>query len=154
MSWVVASSVTFRLLVVQRYVQLVAQTVESAMSNVARVAEATQLAHGIVEATIAKAIAIRSQMESKVASLVAQVEASTAHVVNALSKCMKEVAAHTKEQTSCVVGTIVQQLDKEIEATAVSATVVSERHTRSAVDNLRDEVKAHLEQNRANFEQR
>ena len=67
---------------------------------------------------------------------------------------MKEVLAHTEEQTSRIVGTVTQQLEKEIEAAAVSAATTSERNTRSAVDDLHKEVKAHLDQNRADFEKR
>ena len=82
----------------------------------------------------------------------AQAKASTAHAVSALSKCVKEAAAYTEKQTSRIVGTVAQQLEKEIEVVAVRAVVTSERHTRSVADSLRNEVKAHIEQNRADFE--
>ena len=76
------------------------------------------------------------------------------HVIDALSKRVTEVAAHTREQMSGVVGTISQQLEKEIEVAAVSAAVMSERHTRSAVERLRNELKAHMHQTRADLEKR
>ena len=47
-----------------------------------------------------------------------------------------------------------QQLEREIKAAALSAATTSEKHTRLAVDGLRDEVRVHIEQNRVNFERR
>ena len=138
--------------VAQCRAQLAEQTVELALSGIERVAEATRCARGIVEVAIAEAISVHSQVDSRVASLVAHAKASTAHAISTLSKHVKEVAAHMEEQTSRAVGTIAQQLEKEIEAVAVSTVMMSEKHMRSAVDGLRNEVKLHRHQNHANFE--
>ncbi|MCG8318373.1 MAG: hypothetical protein MI921_02615 [Cytophagales bacterium] len=119
------------------------------MSGVGQVEEANRCARCIVEAAVAKETSIRSQVESRVASLVVHAKASTAQAVSALSECMKEVAVHMEEQTSCIVGAVAQQLKKEIEAFAVTVATTSEKHTRSAVYGLHEEVMAHLDQNRA-----
>ena len=121
------------------------------MSGRGRIAEETRCAHGIAKSAVVEATAVRSQVESRVASLAVEAKASTAHAVSALSKCVKEVVVHTEEQTLRIIGTVAQQLEKEIEAAAVSTAAMSERHTHSAVDGLRDEVKVHIEQNCADF---
>ena len=86
------------------------------------------------------------------ALLVAQAKASMPQMVGVFSKRMQEVVVHTEEPMSCVVGTVAQQLEKEIEIAAASTTMTNENHTCSMVNGLHDEVKAHLVQNRANFE--
>ena len=53
---------------------------------------------------------------------------------------------------SRIVGTIAQQLEKEIAAATISAATTSERNTRSAIDGLRDEFMAHLDQKGAKLE--
>ena len=66
------------------------------MSGVGRITEKTRRAHGIAEAAIAKVKSMHGEVESRVASLVAQAEASTAHIAYALSKHVSEVAADTE----------------------------------------------------------
>ena len=107
--------------------------------------------HKIVEAAIAEAMFVCSHMESKVALLVAWAEASMAEVVSALSECVWETIADTEARTLHVVGTVAQWLEKEIKAAVVSGVAMSERNTCSAVDNLCEEIRAHLAQNRADF---
>ena len=87
---------------------------------------------------------MRGQVESRVALLTAQTEASTVDVVDALPKRVTQVAAHSAEQMMRVVGAVFQKLEKEIEASAVSAATAPERHTRSAVERLSHEVKAQM----------
>ena len=114
---------------------------ELATYGIRRIVEQTRHARGVAEAAISEAMPVHGQVESKVASVTAQAEASTAHVVDALSKYVTEVAAHSAEQTLHVVGIVSQQLEKEIEAVVVSAAAMSERHTCSTVEGLRNEVK-------------
>ena len=57
-------------------------------------------------------------------------------------------------RTSCVIGTVAQRLEKEIEAIVVSTTVTSKKNTCLVVDSLREKIRAHLAQNRANFERK
>ena len=90
----------------QRRAQLAERTAESTMFGVGRVIEEIHRARGIVEATIAEAKSVHSEVESRVASLAAQAEESTAPVVGSLSKRVKEMAAHSEAETSHVVGPI------------------------------------------------
>ena len=88
------------------------------------------------------------------ALLVAQGEVSMAQVISALSKCVEKLAADTEARTLRVIGIVVHRLEQEIEAVVVSAATRSEQNTHSVVDGLRDEIRAHLAQNRADFERR
>ena len=83
-------------LVVQCRAKYAEQTVESAMSNVGRVAEETRCVHGITEATIAEVKSMDDEVESKVASLAAYAEVSTAHIIGVLSKRVGEAAAYSE----------------------------------------------------------
>ena len=124
------------------------------MSGVSHVAEETRHTHGIAEAAISEAKSMHGEVESRVALLVAQAKASTTHIADVLSKLMSKVAADTQAKTSRAVGTIAQQLEREIEAAAVSTTVMSEQRMRSAVDGLHAEIRTQISQNRADFERR
>ena len=117
------------------------------MSGVGRVVEETCCVRYVAEAAIAKAKSVHGKVESMVASLAAQAKASTAHIADALSKCMSKVAADMEAKTSCAIGAIAQQLEREIEAVVVSTTVMSEQRMRLAVDGLRTETQAQLFQN-------
>ena len=88
------------------------------------------------------------------ASLVAQAEASTVHIADALSKRVGEVAAETEAKTSRAIRTLAQQLEKEKEAAAVSTAAMSDQRTRSAVDGLHAEIRAQISQNRPDFGRR
>ena len=115
--------------VAQRRAQLAERITESAMSRVGRVTEETRCARGIVEAAIAEAKSVHGEVESRVASLAAQAEASTVQVVGALCKHVKEMVPHSEAETSCVIGFVAQQLEKEVEVAMVSAATMSERNT-------------------------
>ena len=112
----------------QRRAQL-AESMKSTMSHVGRVAEETRRAHGIAEAAIAEVKSVHGEVESRVASLAAQAEASTVQVVGALCKHVKEMVPHSEAETSCVIGFVAQQLEKEVEVAMVSAATMSERNT-------------------------
>ena len=101
---------------------------ESALSGVGQVAEVTRCVCSIAEAAIAEATFVYNQVESRVASLVAHTKVRMAQGISPLSECIREVAVHTEEQTSCIAGTVAQQLEKEIEAVAVSTITTSERN--------------------------
>ena len=88
--------------------QLAEQTPESVMSSVGRITEEARRARDIADVAIAKAKSVHREVESRVALLVAQAEATTTHIADALSKCMSEVAADTEAKTLRVVGTIAQ----------------------------------------------
>ena len=124
------------------------------MSSVGRIAEETRCARGIAEAAIAEAKSMHGEVESKLALLAAQAEASTAHIADALSKHVSKVAADTEAKASHAIGTIAQQLEKEIEAAVVSTTAMSDQQTRSVVEGLRTKIQAQMTQNRGDFERR
>ena len=105
--------------VVQWRTQLVERIVESAMSGISHIVEETHCARDIAEAAIAEAKSVHGEVESRVALLAAQAEASTAHVVDALSKCVNEVVAQSEVQASHIIGTVSQRLEKDIEAATV-----------------------------------
>ena len=103
-------------LVAQRRTQLVERITESTVSGVSRVTQETRHVRDVAEAAIAEAKSVHGEVESRVATLVVQVEATTAHVVDALSKRVSEVAVQSEAQTLHVVGIGAQQLEKGIEA--------------------------------------
>ena len=78
--------------VAQRRAQLIEQVAESAMSGVGRVVDETQRAREVAEAAIAEAKFVHGEVQSKVASLTARADASTAHAVEVLSGRVQEVA--------------------------------------------------------------
>ena len=135
--------------VAQRRVQLAERTAESALSGVGQVAEEIRHACSIVEAAISEARSVHGEIESKVSSLEAQAATSTAHITDALSKRVGEVMAETEAKTSHVVGTVAQQLEKEIQAVALSTAATAETMTCTAVEGMRRDVQAQIEQNRA-----
>ena len=51
--------------------------------------------HGVVEAAIAEARSVHGEIESRVALLAAQANASTTHIVGVLSQCVQEVVEHS-----------------------------------------------------------
>ena len=79
---------------------------------------------------------------------------SMAQAVSTLSEHVRETIVDTEARTLCIVGMVAHQLEKEIEAAVVSTAVTSKRNTLSVVDTLREEIRAHLSQNRADFEHR
>ena len=81
--------------------------------RVGRVAEETHRVCNVAKVAIAKAKSVHGAVESRVASLMAQAEASTVHIVGVLSECVQEVAAHLEEQASPVADVVSQQLEKD-----------------------------------------
>ena len=113
-------------------------TTESPMSGIDRVMEETRRVQDLAEAAIAEAKSVHCEVDRRVAMLVAQATATTAHGVDALSKCISEVVVQSEAQTSRIVGTVAQQLEKGIEAAMWSATAMSEHNTHIAVDMCRE----------------
>ena len=93
-------------------------------------------------------------MEQKVASVAAQAEKTAVQAVLELAERVRETVVETEAHTSRTVGSIIQQLEREIQAATSGAAMTSEQKTKSAVEGLRGEIKAHLEQNRADFDHR
>ena len=75
--------------------QLVERVAESAMSGVGQIADEARRVRGVAEAAIAEARSIHGEVESRVASLVAQADASAAHIIGVLSQHVQEVVEHS-----------------------------------------------------------
>ena len=135
-------------LVAQRCAQLAERTAESALSGVGQVAEEIRHAHSVAEVAISKTRSVHREIESKVSSLEVQAAASTAHITDVLSKCVGEVVAETEAKTSHVVGMVAQQLEKKIQAAASSTAATAKIMTCTAVEGMRRDVQAQIEQNR------
>ena len=133
----------------QHRAQLAERTVESALSGVGHVAEEICHAHSVEEVAISEARSMHGEIESKVSLLAAKAAVSTAHIRDALSKCVGEVVVETEAKTSHVVGTVAQQLEKEIQAAALSTAATAEIMTRTVVEGMHRDVQAQIEQNRA-----
>ena len=70
-------------------------------------------------------------------------------MVEVLSEHVQRMAVETEAKTSRTVGTVVQQLEKEITAAATSAAAIAEVTTRTVVEGVRRDVQAQIDQNRA-----
>ena len=94
----------------------------------------------VVEAAIAEARSVHGEVESRVALLAVQADVSTAHIVGVLSQCVQEVVEHSDAQASCVAGEVSQQLEKGLEAVAMSTVAMSEWQTRTAIEEMQNQV--------------
>ena len=83
-----------------------------------------------------------------------QTEATTAQAISSLTERVRETAVGTEACTSHTVGSAVQQLEREIQVAMLGVTATSEMKTKSAVEGLCGKIKAHLDQNRADFDRR
>ena len=109
-------------------------------------------ARSVGEAAIAEAAAASSRMENIMVHVAAQIEAKTAQAVTAFAERVRESVVETEARTSHTVGSVVQQLEREIEAAMTGAAVTSEMKTKTIVEGLHYKIKAHLDQNRADFD--
>ena len=87
------------------------QIVEIAISGVGHVEEEMRHARSVAEAAIAEAATASYHMESNVAHVVAQMEAETTQGVMPLTEHVRESVVETEARTSCIVGSVVQQLE-------------------------------------------
>ena len=85
------------------------------MSGVGQVVEAMSRTHGVAEAMIAEATSMRSQVESRVALLAVQAEATISRAVSKMAGQMQAMAAHAEESTSRVFGAVAQRWNKILE---------------------------------------
>ena len=75
--------------VAQHCARLVEQIAASAMSSIGRIVDETHCVRELVEATSAEARSVRREVESKVATLVAKVDARTVHAVEEITGCVR-----------------------------------------------------------------
>ena len=84
------------------------------MFVISRIADETRRVRKLVEATNAEARSVHGEVESKVATMAAEADASAAHVVEEMMGHVWEVVAYSDAQASRVAETITQQLEREI----------------------------------------
>ena len=97
--------------VAQCHPQLVARTAETTISSVGRVEGEARRTSSVTKASIAKATATSSRIESNMALLTAQIKAATSRAISALSECVKEMGVETEAKTSRAGGSMVQRLE-------------------------------------------
>ena len=88
-------------------------------------------------------------VESRVAALSARADESTMHTVEVLTEQMRQTAAETEAKVSRTVGTVVQQLEQEITAVAMSPAATAQVTTRTMVEGVKRDVQAQMDKNRA-----
>ena len=132
----------------QRRAQMAEQIAESTFCSVGQVADDTRRARKVAEATIAEARSVHSTVESRVAALLARADESTTHTVEVLTEQMWQTAVETEAKASQTIGTVVQQLEKKITATATSAAATAEVMTRTMVEGVKRDVQAQMDKNR------
>ena len=84
-------------------------------------------------------------MDSTVVHVAAQTKAKTTQTITALAERVRESVVETEACTSCTVGFVVQQLEREIEAAMMDVAAASEMKTKTAMEGLRGEIKSHLD---------
>ena len=134
--------------VVHNGVQLVEQSTATAISGVGRVEEETRCVRQMVEATMAKARSMRGGVESRVTTLAAAADASTASIAEEISSRVREAVEYSDAQASRATVDIMQRLEKEIVAAARSTAVTAEIHMRTVIEGVRRDIQAQLEQTR------
>ena len=110
------------------------------MFGVGRITDETHRVRKLVEAPGAETRSVRGEVESKVATLAAKADASTAHAVEEMMGRVQEVAAYSDAQASRVAKTITRQLEREIQAATTSTTTIAKIQMRTAVEGMRRDV--------------
>ena len=113
-----------------------------------------RLARRVAEAAIAEATSVHSQIESRVALLAAQAEATTLHAVREMAGEVQVVVVQVEDSTSRVIGAVAQLLESKIEMVATCTIVTSARNTQVVVDGLRTQVEAQMNQNCVDLERK
>ena len=134
--------------VAQHHAQMAEQIAESAFSGVGQVADEIRRVRKVAETAIAEARSVHGAVESRVAALSARADESTVHAMEFLTEQVRQTVAETEAKVSRTVGTIVQQLEKEITAAATSATAMAEVTTLTMVEGVRRDVQAQMDKNR------
>ena len=80
---------------------------------------------------------MREEVESRLSELSQRAEANTSSILGEVAGEVKRVVEQMQAQTSHTVGSAVQQLEKEIEVAASSATAMLECITQMAIVEAR-----------------
>ena len=91
---------------------------------------------------------MRDEVETKVATLAAQIVVSASHVVEEVKGRVSELVAYSDARSSCVTAKVTQQLEGELAVVASSTTATAEIQTRTTMEGMRREVEAQLAQTR------
>ena len=90
------------------------------MSGVGRIVGATRLAHGVAEVAIVEATSVHSHVESRVAPLAKEAEATTSRTIREISQWLKH----------------------ELDTVASGTIAASTQNTHAAIEGLRTEFQA------------
>ena len=110
------------------------------MFGVGCIADETRHVRELVEATSAKARFAHGEVQSKVATLVAQADASASRTVEETTGCGREVAAYSDVQASCITAEVTQRLESEIQATVMSTAMTANVNTCTTVEGVHQDV--------------
>ena len=135
--------------VAQRRAQLAAQSAATAVSGVGHVEAETRRVRALVDASTAEARSVRSEVETRLASLATAAETSTARVAAELGEQVRSVAEYADAQTSRTAAELSQRLGTEIKAAATSAAATAEEKTRTMISGVRWDLQAKLNANHA-----
>ena len=99
---------------------------------------------------MAEARSVRDEVESRVDTLVAVARRKCfMRVVTEIAGQVEKVAAYSDAQALCVTVEVTQRLESEIVVAATSTTVMADITMRTAVEGVRRDIQAQLDQNRA-----
>ena len=125
------------------------QIAATAVSGVGCVEQETCCVREMVEATMAEAKSVWDDVESRVAVLAAAADVSATRTSEEIASRVRQVAEYSEAQALRVTAGVTQRLEQEIVAAATSTAATAEVTTRTAVEGVRRDIKAQIEQNRA-----
>ena len=121
------------------------QKADAALSSTGQIADQTMRAQSVADDAIAEARAVGEEVESQISELVQRAEISTSSALGEVTGKFRRAVEQTQVQPSHTIGTVVQQLEKEIEVAASGATAMSESVTRMVVAEVRSNFEAQLD---------
>ena len=140
--------------VAQRRAQTAEMKADTALSHAGALTDQTIRAQSAAAEAISTAQSVREQVESRMMEFSRQAEISASSAKGEMVEQLERVVAQTEAQTSHTAARVVHQLEQDIQVAASSATATSENLTRAAVADVRRDIQAQLEQNRADSQRR
>ena len=127
---------------------------DTALSHAGALTDQTIHAQSAAAEAISTAQSVREQVESHMMELSRRAEISASSAKGEMVEQLERVVAQTEAQTSHTAARVVHQLEQDIQVAASSATATSENLTHAAVADVRHNIQAQLEQNRADSQRR
>ena len=124
------------------------QSAATAISGMGNVEEETHRVRQMVEATTAEARSVCGGIESRIATLAVAADASAACTAEEISSRVKEAVEYSNAQALRVAADVTQRLEKEIVAVAMSTAVTAEINMCTMVEGVQRDIQAQLEQTR------